>query len=402
MKKLFIMVMLVIVSGVIYAQKPDTLPGNLYFNVAERLLHTDGNLKIGGYGSIDYHQPVDGDFRRNGSLDVHRFIMLLGYSFNNRTQFISEIEFEHVVEVYIEQAFLQYQINKFINFRAGLMLTPMGLVNEYHEPNLFRGVDRPLIDNHISPTTWREIGTGFMGYILPASLKYQAYLMNGFVSYNGQPVLSGRGLRSGRQKGAESFISSPNFAGKVEYFGIRGLNIGASVYAGNTQSTLYNGIDRNDAAALARADSSVVGMKMLGADLRYSTGGLQLKGQFYYTSLSNTAEYNYFTKKADGTPNDLGSVHLGYYVEAAYNLLRFIPSARSELTPFVRYEKWDTQHEMAPGFTAKPMYDKQAIVTGLEWEMARGALLKTDIQFVKSAADSKYQKVFSAGVGVMF
>jgi hypothetical protein len=241
-----------------------------------------------------------------------------------------------------------------------------------------------------------------MGYILPASLKYQAYLMNGFVSYNGQPVISGRGLRSGRQKGAESIFSAPNFAGKVEYFGIRGLNLGASVYAGNTQSTLYNDIEKNNSEAKAAADSSVVGMNMLGLDARYSTGGLQLKGQIYYTSLTNTQQYNLFTAKADGTPNDVGSAHIGYYVEASYNLLKSFSNVRSELSPFIRYEKWNTQHGMAQGFTAKPSMEKQAIVTGLEWEMARGALLKADMQFVKSPADAKYVKAINAGVGIMF
>ena len=402
MKRNLVFTLLIIFSGLTNAQVSDSVPGNLYFNIAERLLHTDGNLKIGGYGGVHYNQPVDAEIRQNGKMDVHRFIMLLGYSFSNNTQFISEIEFEHVKEVYIEQAFLQHKINNFINFRAGLMLTPMGITNEYHEPNLFRGVERPLIDNYISPTTWREIGAGFMGYILPASLKYQAYLMNGFNGYDGSAKLNGNGLRSGRQKGAESFFSSPNFAGKVEYFGIRGLNVGASVYAGKTQSTLYNGVNKSDDAALAIADSSVVGLTMLGLDARYSVKGLQLKGQYYYAGISNTGQYNRFTAKADGTPNDLGSSLTGFYVEAAYNVFRSLKNVHSELTPFIRYEKWNTQNTVAQDFTLNPAYDKKAIVTGLEWEMARGALLKADMQFVKSANQDEFIKTFNAGVGIMF
>lgn len=402
MKRKFIFILFIIFSGLVNAQVTDSLANNLYFNIAERLLHTDGNLKIGGYGGVHYNQPVDSEIRQNGKMDVHRFIMLFGYSFSNKTQFVSEIEFEHVKEVYIEQAFLQHKINNFINFRAGLMLTPMGLTNEYHEPNLFRGVERPLIDNYIAPTTWREIGAGFMGYILPASLKYQAYFMNGFNGYDGSAKLNGSGLRSGRQKGAESFFSSPNFAGKVEYFGIRGLNLGASFYAGNTQSTLYNGINKNDNTALAIADSSVVGLTMVGLDARYSVKGLQLKGQYYYAGISNTEQYNLFTAKADGTPNDLGSSLTGFYIEAAYNVFRSLKNVHSELTPFIRYEKWNTQNTVEQGFTLNPAYDKKAIVTGLEWEMARGALLKADMQFVKSATQNEYVKTFNAGVGIMF
>ncbi|WP_372947032.1 hypothetical protein [Mariniphaga sp.] len=401
MKRNFILLSLFIFSGLVKAQVTDSLPNNLYFNIAERLLQTDGNLKIGGYGGIHYNQPVGGEIKQNGKMDVHRFIMLLGYSFSNNTQFISEIEFEHVKEVYIEQAFLQHKINNYINFRAGLMLTPMGITNEYHEPNLFRGVERPLIDNYITPTTWREIGAGFMGYILPASIKYQAYLMNGFISYDGSAKLNGSGLRSGRQKGAESIFSSPNFAGKVEYFGIRGLNLGASVYAGNTQSTLYNGVNKNDQAALAAADSSVVGVAMFGFDARYSVNGLELKGQYYHAGISNSEQYNRFTAKTDGTPNDLGSSLNGFYVEAAYNVFRPLENVHSELTPFIRYEKWNTQNTVEQGNT-NPAYDKQAIVSGLEWEMAQGALLKVDMQFVKSATQNEFVKTFNAGVGIMF
>ena len=49
-------------------------------------------------------------------------------------------------------------------------------------------------------------------------MKYQAYIVNGFNGYDGTPRLSGsNGLRKGRQKGAESFMSSPNFTGRVDY-----------------------------------------------------------------------------------------------------------------------------------------------------------------------------------------
>ncbi|MDO9615560.1 MAG: hypothetical protein Q7J86_13675, partial [Bacteroidota bacterium] len=214
-----------------------------YQNIADKLLISNSKLTIGGYGEVHYHQPLSSETRRNGELDVHRMVMLFGYQFSDRTQFVTELEFEHVSEVYVEQAFLQHKLNKSINFRAGLLLIPMGVVNEYHEPTTFNGVERPLVDNKINPTTWREIGFGLSGTIQPANLKYQAYLVNGFNGYDGAAKLNGNnGLRSGRQKGASSYISSPNFTAKVEYYGIRGLNIGLSGYLGDTQSKLYNGI----------------------------------------------------------------------------------------------------------------------------------------------------------------
>jgi hypothetical protein len=298
MKSIILTTILFLATVSFLMAQPDSIHTNHYINSAEKMLMTNGNLKIGGYGEVHYNQPVSPDIRKNGTLDVHRIIMMLGYQFNDKVQFVSELEFEHVSEVYVEQAFLQYKLSNSVNFRGGLILTPMGIINEYHEPTTFNGVERPQIDNAISPSTWREIGFGITGVILPVSLRYQAYLMNGFNSFDGQARIGGAsGLRGGRQKGVESYISSPNFSGKVEYFGIRGLNLGLSGYFGDTQSTLYNGIDKNDEAALAKADSSVVGISMVGADARYSYKGLKLTGQLYYTLLSNTGAFNQFTNR---------------------------------------------------------------------------------------------------------
>ena len=402
MKKILFVSALMLSSAFLKAQKSEIIIPE-YQNVADKLLSSDSKLTIGGYGEVHYNQTLNPDTRQNGTLDVHRMVMLFGYQFSERTQFVSELEFEHVSEVYVEQAFLQHKVNRSINFRAGLLLIPMGIVNEYHEPTTFHGVERPLIDSKIAPSTWREIGFGLTGTIQPAFLKYQAYVVNGFNGYNGSAKLSGSsGLRSGRQKGAESYISSPNFTGKIEYYGIGGLNLGLSGYWGNTQSTLYNGIAKDDEIALAKADSSVVGVSMIGLDARYTVKGLQLRGQLYSVSLSNADEYNQFTRKSSTDLNDLGSSMTGFYVEAAYNVFRTLTSVKTELIPFVRFEGYNTHASVPANITANKSYKNSAITTGITFKLTQGAVLKTDMQFVKSDAASSYSKVFSAGLGVMF
>ncbi len=372
-------------------------------NSADRMITNDRRLTLGGYGEVHYNQPLSSDTKNIGNLDVHRVVLLVGYKFNDRTQFITEIEFEHVKEVYVEQAFIQYKINKSINFRAGLLLIPMGVINEYHEPTTFNGVERPLVDKYISPTTWREIGLGLSGNIFPAYLKYQVYLVNGFNGYDGSAKLDGKnGLRKGRQKGAESFISAPNFSGKLEFYGVRGLNIGLSGYYGNTQTTLYQGIGKNENESITKADSSVVGVSMVGLDARHSIKGLELRGQYYYTNLSNTGQYNMFTANEEGLPNNLGSSMLGYYVEVGYNVFRPFDKIKTALIPFVRYESYNTQNSVEEGITINKAYNNTLITTGLTWRMAKGAVLKADMQFLKSETDSKYATVFNAGFGVMF
>ena len=78
------------------------------------------------------NQSIDGSIRNNEKLDVQRMVLLFGYRFTEHSQFVSEIEFEHVSEVYIEQTFLQYKIVDYLNFRGRLVLIPMGIINEYH------------------------------------------------------------------------------------------------------------------------------------------------------------------------------------------------------------------------------------------------------------------------------
>jgi hypothetical protein len=400
MKAVSIFLIFFLIYQMSIAQDTDN-PTGRYENLAEKLLSTDGKLTIGGYAQIDYNQPFSNGVRQNGIIDIHRLVMLFGYNFDARTQFITEIEYEHVNEVYVEQAFLQYRILPWLNFRGGLMLIPMGIMNEYHEPPTYNGVERPVIDNVIAPTTWREIGMGFTGHFYQADLRYQAYLVNGFNGYDTKGVISGAGLRKGRQKGINSYISAPNLSTKIEYYGIRGLNVGVSGYFGDTQSKLYEKLDTENPAAVARADSSVVSISMIGADARYNLKGLQLRGQYYYTALGNTGAYNRFTS-VSGKSNDVGKAMVGYYLEAAYNIFQTMEFTKTELIPFVRYEEYNTHHKVDTGTQAGEAYHNKVWIGGLGWKMVPGAVLKADIQWNKSMAADKFTKTFNAGIGIMF
>ncbi|TAJ10129.1 hypothetical protein DMA11_19345 [Marinilabiliaceae bacterium JC017] len=368
-------------------------------NGAEKILNSlsDKKLVIGGYGQIDYNQPLKSGTSQNGKLDVHRLVLLFGYQFNERTQLVTEVEYEHVKEVYIEQAFINYKIVSGLNFNGGLMLIPMGIINEYHEPTTYNGVERPNVDSYIVPTTWREIGAGFNGNIPGASLNYKLYVVNGFNGYSDDKGTLGgsKGLRSGRQKGAESYISSPNVSARVDYYGIPGLQVGLSGYFGKTQSELFHNLDKSDKVARAEADSSVVGVRMIGLDYRYKNGAFHSRGQLIYNSLTNTNQYNQFTGK------DLGAEMLGAYVEVAYDLFRNNTSVKNELTPFVRYEYYDT-HQNTDGIVANDKYKVSEIVAGLGYKVADGVVFKADMQFRKPASEDKFATTLNMGIGFWF
>jgi hypothetical protein len=366
-------------------------------NTAEKLIENSGTLNIGGYAEVDYNQPINGDLYENGKLDVHRLVLLFGYKFNSKTSFVTEVEFEHVKEVYVEQAFINHRFNQFLNFRAGLLLVPMGIVNEYHESPTFNGVERPNLDKYIVPTTWREIGMGLTGRLDNLSLRYQAYLLNGFNGYDGSAKFSGKnGLRSGRQKGAESFSSAPNFSAKIDYYGISSLKIGLAGYFGNSQTNLFDGISKEDASAISRADSSVVGINMLGLDARYNIKGFQLRGQYNFLSLSNTDQYNAFTG------SDVGRQMSGYFVEIGYDVFNKNNEIKSQLIPFFRYETYNTHHSVENNIETNNAFKRTELTAGIGWKLTPGAMLKMDYQWLKNDASDGIGGQFNMGVGIWF
>jgi len=366
-------------------------------NTAQKIIGSNQGLHIGGYGQIDYNRTINDDLNYNAKLDVHRLVTFLGYNFNEKTSFVSELEFEHVVEVYVEQAFLSHNIRDNFSINAGLMLIPMGIQNLYHEPPTFNGVERTNVDKYIVPTTWREMGASVNGRIMDNTLSYELMLVNGFNGYDGEGVFSGnKGLRSGRQKGAESYMTAPDFASRFSYVGIPNLNLGLSTYFGESESIAYNVLDLSDENAVASADSTIIGINMMGIDGRYQKGALQLRGQYIVADLSNTNQYNTFTGK------DLGSKMLGYYAEAGYNLLSE-KETNNELIAFARYENYNTHKEVEEGgISINSNYDRKDVIIGLGLKLAKGAMFKIDYQIQSNGNSNPRTDQINIGTAVWF
>jgi len=392
MKKLTLLFS-ILVASIVSAQ---TLQDSITFdpqkqlNAAQRIL--SGNygkaVTVGAYGELTYNQPE----ALNGELDVQRLVLLFGYKFNDKTQFVTEVEFEHVEEVFIEQAFINYNVAPNVNLRGGLMLVPMGITNEFHEPTTFNGVERPAIDNVIIPTTWREIGIGVSGRFNEISLGYQAYVFNGFksTSFDGNGGVNGalkgsNGLRGGRQKAIQSTVDSPTLSMKFDYYGILGLRLGLSGYFGDTQA-------EDDVEEI---DGANIGISMIGLDARYAYQRFTARGQYVHGSLSGTEAYNNLTSK------DLGSELQGWYLEAAYNLL---PQEKQQrLFAFARYEQYDTHAGTDGSLQQNDAYNRNDLTTGLSYHLAPGVVLKGDYQFRDNAVSGgDVANRLNFGIGVWF
>lgn len=393
--KIIFSILLTILMAFTYAQNESSTifePGT-----ENRLNHIGASgLKIGGYGQFDYNQPLVDGVKSPGKLDIHRVVLFFGYDFSPKWELVTEIELEHVVEVYVEQAYISYKHNKYFNFKGGLLLIPMGYINEYHEPTAYFGVERPLLDSKVVPTTWREIGFGIFGRIPELSLKYQLYVVNGFNGYNGSAKFDADdAYRGGRQKGAESIINHPNLSSKIELYGIKNLKLGFSAYLGKTQSSLYTNLSKSNEAALMQADSSVVDIRMFGVDASYNYKALQLRGQAIYSLNKDVDSYNEFGN------TDLGKEIFGYYLEAAYDVFNHLETT-DRLMPFVRYENFDTQFSLSQNAVKNPKSHRKVLFAGFNYYPLNGVVLKADFQWAKNDLSSEADKGFNLGIGFAF
>ncbi|HUL69484.1 MAG TPA: hypothetical protein VLT17_04510 [Gemmatimonadales bacterium] len=345
---------------------------------------------VGGYGEVHY---TNSDSTNSpGSIDLKRFVFYLAHSFNDRISFRSEVEIEDAKveggedggEVSVEQAYLDYRFGEPATLRAGLVLVPVGIVNEVHEPPTFNGVDRGLYSDVVIPTTWRELGLGVAGSIPGVQgLVYRAYLVNGLKA---EGFTGAEGIREGRQEGQNASFANAALAGRVEW-SRPGLKVGISGYYGGSA----NGVPGLGSGAFAAP-------VFIGAiDGRYEIGAFQFRGEAATESIRDAAAINAFYG------NGVGSRIAGWYLEAAWNALHLLARNSSQrLVAFARYEQDDTHASVPSGTPRNPAFDRSVATIGLTWKPISQVAFKGDYRFRRNTAQFQEDNVLSLGIGWMF
>jgi hypothetical protein len=336
---------------------------------ASKVYAVNEGVSIGGYGEILYVIPSDEledgtESAAASTFDALRGIVYLGYKFNDRLLVNTEIEIEHGNEAFLEFAYLDYRLTDSFGLRGGLLLAPLGLVNELHEPPVFLGTTRPLVEQRIIPTTWRENGLGVFGELGPVS--YRAYVMNGLEGVN----FSSAGLRGGRQKGSKALAEDLAVAARADYTALPGLLLGGSAYFGGSGQGVTVGAEEVQANTVIWEGHA-----------SYQARGLDLRGLVAGATVDEADLLN--AAGAGGVAEQLG----GGYVHAGYDVLRGTGTPQ-QLFPFVRYEWVDTQSEPADGVTPTGTDDVTAVLVGASWKPVPEVAVKADYQIHSTAAET--------------
>jgi hypothetical protein len=366
---------------------------------ASKVYRTRKGLSVGGYGEMLYQdfsaRKDDGsDSGRTDEADYLRAVLYFGYKFNDRVVFNSEIEYEHATtssgdeeqgEVSVEFAYLDFFVHKTFNVRTGLLLAPVGFINELHEPPIFHGARRPEVETQLLPTTWRENGAGVFGEFGPWS--YRAYAMGPLDGTR----LAANNLREARQSGSRTNFEDVAFAARVDLTGVPGLLAGASVFTGDS------GLDNFDGGRVTLAD----------VHAEWKWRGLELRGLAAQGIVSDVETVNAAHVDGDGNSDPLagnesvGERLRGWYAQIAYDVLSPLEGTEQQLFPFARFERLDTQHRVPSGFTDNPATDREVLTFGFTYKPIPNVAVKLDYQDFDNDADTGIDQI-NLAVGYLF
>ena len=320
---------------------------------AGNLLRTD-RITIGGYGDFQFRQSSINERADGGgtlTFQNTRFVLSLAAVLAEKQNLVfnSEIEYEFGSrELDVEQAYVEWKVRPQFAFRGGIIVPAIGRFNTFHDSYLNLTAIRPLINQFIIPSAYRDAGIGIRGrFKLPHKMKfsYEADLVNGMqgVNTDGEPTPFSRllGQSSAAEPGLIAFQAerrSKAVVGRVGLSPIPGLELGVSGYNGH-----FN--------AQGSPPQSVT---ILFIDGSYRRGSLLINGEYGRSNIVGGIPRKSPAPPAidPGDPQTIAALaefvaehspgQDGFYLEGTYRFAS--PIARKKLdegayvSPVVRYE----------------------------------------------------------------
>jgi hypothetical protein len=363
-----------------------TLPRETAIENPLRQASSASATAIGGYGELTLNAPAIGP----SVIDLRRLVLFVGHNFNERIRFYSELEVEHAVasstdqgEFEVEQAYLDGLFSRHFNLRAGLIIMPVGIINVYHEPPTFNGVDRPDVDTLVIPSTWREAGFGAFGEITQG-LSYQVYLTSGF---NANGFTAESGIAEGHQEAQLASASTFGAVARLTYEPMLATIFGVSAYGGTSGNTLHDTVGN-------------VPLGLFEADARTRYRGFTARAEVAFLFIGDAAALN--TAFTTGTPEQMDAIAVssqlrGGYVEGGYDVLRLLaPGTTQDVTVFFRYDYANTQAAVPGGFTANPAFIRYTETVGLVYRPIPEVGIKADYRRHEFGAGPSYNELATA------
>jgi len=355
-----------------------------------------------GYGQLDYNRPTARP--ADAQFDLSRAVIGFNHAFDESTRLYGELEWEHAIasaedagESEVEQLYIEHTLAPSYGVRAGLMLVPIGLLNEHHEPTQFYGVERNFVEQAIIPSTWREGGIAGYGNT-DSGWQWDIGLVTSPNLGKWDPTSDeGRAspLGSIHQELQLAKAHDVSLWGRLNWLGVPGLNVGAAFFAGKIGQDTSRQFDGD---ANFPADNSRL---LLGeAHVRWQSGPWDFAALYTRGTISDTQDLNLGFL---GQPTPVPKSFWGGYAQGAWRALEW---NRSSLAPFLRYEEFNTGASYAaqPQGLGTPALPTQRVWTaGLNYYLNPNVVFKIDYQnFRYDDVLLNYGNRFDLGIGYQF
>lgn len=397
MKKLFICFtsLLFIFSENSRAQQKDSLIRTTGMTPAQKLIAQTGEDLLTGNSGENAQTVISGygqaSFQRNNQyqnnrVNLDRVVLFVGHQFNKRIALFTELEVEDAkIEggkplgtIGMEQAYLKFSFNPRQYLVAGLFLPRIGIINENHLPTNYNGVERPLVETLIIPSTWREIGVGFYSQLSTLPVSYSVGLVNGLNAGNFE---HGTGLQGGRGEGQMASANNIAFTAAINAY-VSDFRFQLSGYAGGTVPLTKYQADSLKSVSGAFAAPLYLG----GADVQYNKKGFSAKALGVYVAYPDAAEIN--SLYANNSPKSM----YGAYVEAAYDIFHSFKSSYFDgknLIAFVRYERLNANATLPDNGIIDGTLDQSHWIAGLGFFPAHNIAIKADVRLTHTGPLNK-------------
>lgn len=323
---------------------------------------------VGGYleGNTNYFSE-DG-VSEGFSMEMRRFNIFLYSNIHSRIKFLSELEFEHgTEEISLETALLDFELNQGLNFRAGILLPQIGIVNANHDSPKWEFVERPLSSTEIIPTTLSEIGFGIHGklYQEQTIFSYDVYIVNGLQENVILNDLGKTHLPSGKdpEMFGEDNNGTPMFNAKLALTNRKLGEMGFSYYGG-----VYNTFNQEGNTVEEKRS-----LHLLAFDLSTHIKKLSIIGEYAHATVQ--------------VPNDLkglyGTAQYGTFIEFSYPVLKrkMIGFENAVVKASLRAEKIDYNEGTMPPTNNNIGDEVSAVSFGMGFRPSASTIIRFNYRY---------------------
>lgn len=316
-----------------------------------------GQYKLNGYLSAQYENGQEESDSPGGTFGRARAGLLFAGTAETIFTYGLEARFKSESRLEIEEAWVGVGTSSSFQLRLGLYLVPFGKYNTANRPHQNAFIQAPLMQAHLYPESWRDIGLIAGGKW--GSLDYSVYLGNG--------LREGKDLQDGQQFNDNN--GELGVGGRAFFPLSQSLEVGGSYYRGK-----YDDQGQRD-------------LELWGGDISWKSQGFLFTYEYGKAYLDNPEGFGRGTAE-------------GHFFLASLTLREFTPLVSYQTLKYI--DPYHGEDYLDPLLAVGIAKDVSRWAVGLVFSPAPNFLFKVEYDFNREAGVKLDNNTFLAEVSLLF